>query len=241
MRRLNSNGGKRTRAGNIQMLVAGVVLFFSGAMTGGYVVWSHFQVGQNGQANSYQQTSGSSADTNSSDTRDDPFGGQPNVQIPTAHAIGTKSSLTFTPPQDPSKSDFKNVFGAPPKLQVASPPQSNPGPVQPPAVYPGGTKQVMILPPSQFGNLGGGGSNAQAPVLPSITAPQAIPFGTKSAPVFVPSANSKPSLPSLNPAPVPANDGREDWRPTFKVPAANAPSPRTSKAQRLPVTKSFGK
>ena len=189
------------RTGSVQVLVGGLVLFLSGTMFGGYVVWSHLkgrpaeQSDLGGQVNAVTQTAGQE--------------GQLTNEIPQAHAFGSKSGLiTNLKPASPSAAPPSAASPAAMAPSSKWAPIVSPSDIKPATAHPVGSKSFMPIMPSDFKGMNttkGGGKSSGA----SLPAPPPMLFGTKSAPVFAPmdldsnKARYRVASPATNlPAPV---------------------------------------
>jgi len=201
----------KTRTGNIQVLVGGLVLFMSGTLLGGYVVWSHLK--------------------ERPAVAPQVVGSEPVATIPQAHAFGTKSFVVS--PQTPAVAP----------LPDGTKPQDSP-----PLAKPIGTKSLILVTPKDvaspsFTNQPGGTPKGSG----NFSAPPAMSFGTKSAPVFAPSDLQKSKgpyevvKPFLVPKPyvAPASSkpiqSPSGWRspqvPTGNQPASQLPAPQSKPTQ----------
>lgn len=216
----------KTRTGNIQVLVGGLVLFMSGTLLGGYVVWSHLKerpaVAPVPVAPVAPQVVAPQV-----------VGSEPVATIPQAHAFGTKSSFVVSP-QTPAVAPD------------ATKPQDSP-----PLAKPIGTKSLILVTPKDIAAPSFKGQpNIQPIGTPKgsgdFLAPPAMSFGTKSAPVFAPSDLQKNKGPYnvVSPFKVPApskfnpQQSPSGWRspqvPTGNAPALQLPAPQSKPTRFTP-------
>jgi len=198
------------RSGKVHLLVAGAALFFSGAMTGGYIVWSQISNAPLAEAANSQYQPTSYAESSGETGAQESAGRAPAVQsTPAAHSFGTKSGI-FMPPRSSNEDSEYTVE-------------------LPPAVHAGGTKSFFVVEPRKFS--GQENTVTKSAPDPKLVPPSAISIGTKSAPMFVPKNSTAHTTPSKG-LPVPEfSKDKDGWRkskvraPEFEEPLkGNEPS-----------------